>query len=37
MTFTVLWSEATERELTSIWLASDDRASLTRAADELDR
>ncbi|MBC8290472.1 MAG: hypothetical protein H8E37_09160 [Planctomycetes bacterium] len=37
MTFTVLWSDAAERELTSIWLASDDRASLTRAANELDR
>lgn len=34
--FTVTWWEAASAELTELWLASADRASITVAADEID-
>ena len=37
MNFTVFWLPDAEAELTAIWLASVQRAAVTRAAAELDR
>ena len=37
MTFTVAWLQSAERELTSLWLETMDRAALATAANEIDR
>lgn len=37
MKFTVLWSPSAEQELANIWLAADDRESVTQAASALDQ
>jgi hypothetical protein len=37
MKFTVIWKPKSERGLASIWIAADDRAAVTAAANEIDR
>lgn len=36
MTFTVVWTEAAERELSAIWLSSTNRAFISAAANKID-
>ena len=36
MMYTVIWRPAAERQLASLWTNTEDRQSVTRAADDLD-
>jgi plasmid stabilization system protein ParE len=37
MTYTVIWKHAAEEELARIWMDAEDRDSVTKAADEIDK